>query len=132
MMFLQGCGSDKLAPLGIAVATAYIHDATTPASGATPRRPPQHCVAQIIVANMATGRAPSSTPVPTTETAETTGATSTVTAQEWEAMANFLKSVYDYRIHTEEYALTSAYREIKANKHTVARSTTPPNSSSAR
>lgn len=47
---------------------------------------------------MATGRAPSSTPVPTTETAESAGATSTVTAPEWEAMANLLKNVYDYRI----------------------------------
>jgi len=46
---------------------------------------------------MASARAPSSTPVPTTETAESAGATSTVTAQEWEAMANFLKNVYEYR-----------------------------------
>lgn len=46
---------------------------------------------------MASGRAPSSTPVPTTETAESAGATSTVTAAEWEAMAGFLKNVYDYR-----------------------------------
>jgi chromatin structure-remodeling complex subunit RSC1/2 len=46
---------------------------------------------------MASGRAPSSTPVPTTETAESTGATSTVTDAEWEAMTTFLKNVYDYR-----------------------------------
>ena len=47
---------------------------------------------------MVSGRAPSSTPVPTTETAESAGATSTVTEQEWESMSNFLKNVYDYRI----------------------------------
>jgi chromatin structure-remodeling complex subunit RSC1/2 len=51
---------------------------------------------------MATGRAPSSTPVPTTETAETTGATSTVTARELEAMSDFLKHVYDYRTQDEK------------------------------
>jgi chromatin structure-remodeling complex subunit RSC1/2 len=47
--------------------------------------------------NMASGRAPSSTPVPTTETAESAGATSTVSAAEWEAMSGFLKNIYDYR-----------------------------------
>ena len=47
---------------------------------------------------MASARAPSSTPVPTTVTAESAGATSTVTEQEWEAMATLLKNVYDYRI----------------------------------
>ena len=46
---------------------------------------------------MASGRAPSETPVPTTETAESAGTASTVTAQEWESMSNFLKNVYDYR-----------------------------------
>jgi chromatin structure-remodeling complex subunit RSC1/2 len=45
---------------------------------------------------MASGRAPSSTPVPT-ETAESAGATSTVSAAEWEAMSGFLKNIYDYR-----------------------------------
>jgi len=46
---------------------------------------------------MANVRAASSTPVPTTETAESAGATSTVTARERESMSNFLKNVYDYR-----------------------------------
>lgn len=46
---------------------------------------------------MASGRARSSTPVPTTETAESAGTTSTVTEPEWEAMNTFLKNVYDYR-----------------------------------
>jgi chromatin structure-remodeling complex subunit RSC1/2 len=46
---------------------------------------------------MASGRATSQTPVPTTETAESAGASSTVSVAEWEAMANFLKNVYDYR-----------------------------------
>jgi len=74
----------------------HIHDATTTVSGAL--RIPQHNSIEWIIANMASGRAPSSTPVPTTETAESAGATSTVTAQEWEAMSNLLKNVYDYRI----------------------------------
>lgn len=52
---------------------------------------------RLAAAEMASGRAPSSTPVPTTETAESTGATSTVTDAEWEAMTTFLKNVYDYR-----------------------------------
>jgi chromatin structure-remodeling complex subunit RSC1/2 len=46
---------------------------------------------------MASGRAPSQTPVPTTETAESAGASSTVSVAEWEAMGSFLKNVYDYR-----------------------------------
>ncbi|KAF2026836.1 Bromodomain-containing protein [Setomelanomma holmii] len=46
---------------------------------------------------MASGRAPSSTPVPTTETAESAGATSIVTDKEWEAMSTCLKNIYDYR-----------------------------------
>ena len=45
---------------------------------------------------MATARAPSSTPVPTTETAETAGAKSTVTAEEWKAMATVLHNIYAY------------------------------------
>ena len=56
---------------------------------------------------MASARAPSSTPVPTTETAESAGATSTVTAPEWEAMSNFLKNVYNYRI--DEYVSHTAH-----------------------
>lgn len=81
-----------------------IHDATAPAKdrlaplNTTTRRSPGN------TAIMASGRAPSSTPVPTTETAESAGATSTVTVPEWEAMGNFLKNVYNYRI--DEYALT--------------------------
>jgi chromatin structure-remodeling complex subunit RSC1/2 len=46
---------------------------------------------------MASGRAPSQTPVPTTETAESAGASSTVSEAEWEGMASLLKNVYDYR-----------------------------------
>lgn len=69
-------------------------DTPTPSA----RRIPEHDSIESTIANMATGRAPSSTPVPTTETAESAGATSTVTAPEWEAMANLLKNVYDYRI----------------------------------
>ncbi|KAF1843614.1 Bromodomain-containing protein [Cucurbitaria berberidis CBS 394.84] len=66
---------------------------------------------------MASGRAPSSTPVPTTETAESAGATSTVTAQEWESMSNFLKNVYDYR--TEDgYDPTKLFQR-KVNKRAV-------------
>jgi hypothetical protein len=49
------------------------------------------------IAKMASGRAPSQTPVPTTETAESAGASSTVSAAEWEGMASLLKNVYDYR-----------------------------------
>lgn len=58
----------------------------------------QHHNTRCSIVTMASARAPSSTPVPTTETAESSGATSTVTEQEWEAMANLLKNVYDYRI----------------------------------
>ncbi|CAO2656049.1 Nn.00g048520.m01.CDS01 [Neocucurbitaria sp. VM-36] len=66
---------------------------------------------------MASGRAPSSTPVPTTETAESAGATSTVTAQEWESMSNFLKNVYDYRIE-DGYDPTKLFQR-KVNKRAV-------------
>ena len=45
---------------------------------------------------MATVRAPSSTPVPTTETAEAAGAKSSVTAEEWKAMATVLQNIYAY------------------------------------
>jgi chromatin structure-remodeling complex subunit RSC1/2 len=48
---------------------------------------------------MASGRAESDTPMPTTETAPD-GATSTVTDEEWKAMADVLTNVYAYR--TEE------------------------------
>ncbi|CAI9636195.1 unnamed protein product [Alternaria burnsii] len=67
---------------------------------------------------MASGRAPSSTPVPTTETAESAGATSTVTAQEWEAMSNLLKNVYDYRIDDGTYDPTKLFQR-KVNKRAV-------------
>ncbi|KAF1835372.1 Bromodomain-containing protein [Decorospora gaudefroyi] len=70
------------------------------------------------MAAMATARAPSSTPVPTTETAESAGATSTVTAQEWEAMSNFLKSVYDYRTDDGAYDPTKLFQR-KVNKRAV-------------
>ncbi|KAI0590062.1 Chromatin structure-remodeling complex protein rsc1 [Pyrenophora tritici-repentis] len=66
---------------------------------------------------MASARAPSSTPVPTTETAESAGATSTVTAQEWEAMTNCLKNVYDYR--TDDGADPTKLFQRKVNKRAV-------------
>jgi len=74
-----------------------IHDATTPSSrfGRCQHQHTENIDTYSDI--MASGRAPSSTPVPTTETAESAGATSTVTAAEWEAMAGFLKNVYDYR-----------------------------------
>lgn len=49
---------------------------------------------------MATGRAASSTPVPTTETGDAppaNSATSTVTHEEWQAMKTMLDNVYAYR-----------------------------------
>jgi chromatin structure-remodeling complex subunit RSC1/2 len=49
---------------------------------------------------MASGRAPSQTPVPTTETAELAandGAKSTVTDEELKAMSTALANVYAYR-----------------------------------
>jgi chromatin structure-remodeling complex subunit RSC1/2 len=51
---------------------------------------------------MATGRAASATPVPTTEKADpgTDGAPSAVTEDEWAAMSTVLATVYSYR--TEE------------------------------
>ena len=52
---------------------------------------------------MASGRAPSQTPVPTTETGDLPvhdGAKSTLTEEEWKAMSNALTNVYAYR--TEE------------------------------
>jgi chromatin structure-remodeling complex subunit RSC1/2 len=52
---------------------------------------------------MATGRAASSTPVPTTETGDppaADGASSTVTEEEWKAMSTVLTNVYAHR--TEE------------------------------
>jgi chromatin structure-remodeling complex subunit RSC1/2 len=49
---------------------------------------------------MPSARAASDTPVPTTETAESTGATSTVTDNQWNGMTDLVKNVYDYR--TEE------------------------------
>ncbi|KAH8726652.1 hypothetical protein GQ44DRAFT_650434 [Phaeosphaeriaceae sp. PMI808] len=66
---------------------------------------------------MASGRAPSSTPVPTTETAESIGATSTVTEKEWESMSNFLKNVYDYR-DEDGYDPTKLFQR-KVNKRAV-------------
>jgi hypothetical protein len=49
---------------------------------------------------MASGRAPSETPVPTTETADapaTAGASSIVSEEEWKAMSNVLTNVSAYR-----------------------------------
>ncbi|KAH7094872.1 hypothetical protein FB567DRAFT_565925 [Paraphoma chrysanthemicola] len=66
---------------------------------------------------MASGRAPSSTPVPTTETAESAGATSTVTEKEWEAMATSLKNIYDYR-DADGYDPTKLFQR-KVNKRSV-------------
>ncbi|KAF2827195.1 chromatin structure-remodeling complex protein-like protein rsc1 [Ophiobolus disseminans] len=66
---------------------------------------------------MASGRAPSSTPVPTTETAESAGAASTVTVAEWEAMAGFLKTIYDYR-DADGYDPTKLFQR-KVNKRAV-------------
>src|ERR1044071_5775280 len=83
-------------PSPVATCTSAVHDATAPASQLA------HCQhhptqdAHKAIDKMASGRAPSSTPVPTTETAESAGATSTVTDLEWEAMSTFLKNVYDY------------------------------------
>ena len=54
------------------------------------------------------GRAASSTPVPTTETADTSGdAASTVTELEWKAMQTVLSNIYAYR--TEEWVLRCRY-----------------------
>ncbi|KAH9861877.1 hypothetical protein IAQ61_010078 [Plenodomus lingam] len=66
---------------------------------------------------MTSARAPSSTPVPTTETAESAGATSTVTAQEWESMAEFVRNVYNYRID-DDYDPTKLFQR-KVNKRAV-------------
>jgi chromatin structure-remodeling complex subunit RSC1/2 len=49
---------------------------------------------------MASGRAPSQTPVPTTEVADPPaqdGAKSTITEDAWKAMADALSNVYAYR-----------------------------------
>lgn len=46
---------------------------------------------------MASGRAESDTPMPTTETAPD-GATSTVTDEEWKGMADVLTNVYAHRV----------------------------------
>jgi hypothetical protein len=74
-----------------------IHDATAAAS--RPAHSPHHHFHHIneAIVEMASGRAPSQTPVPTTETAESVGASSTVSAAEWEGMSSLLKNVYDYR-----------------------------------
>ncbi|KAL6705322.1 hypothetical protein ACN47E_007132 [Coniothyrium glycines] len=66
---------------------------------------------------MASGRAPSDTPVPTTETAESAGTASTVTDHEWESMTNFLKNVYDYR-DADGYDPTKLFQR-KVNKRAV-------------
>jgi hypothetical protein len=78
---------------------------------------------------MASGRATSQTPVPTTETAESAGASSTVSAAEWEGMSSLLKNVYDYR-DAESVPTVSCCIITHADVPAVA--TTPPNSSSAR
>ncbi|KAH7393794.1 hypothetical protein DE146DRAFT_721984 [Phaeosphaeria sp. MPI-PUGE-AT-0046c] len=66
---------------------------------------------------MASGRAPSQTPVPTTETAESAGASSTVSEAEWEGMASLLKNVYDYR-DADDYDPTKLFQR-KVNKRAV-------------
>jgi chromatin structure-remodeling complex subunit RSC1/2 len=50
-------------------------------------------------ADMASGRAQSSTPVPTTEKADpgVDGAASTVTEPEYQAMSDMLLNIYNYR-----------------------------------
>ncbi|KAH5253438.1 hypothetical protein HBI72_143050 [Parastagonospora nodorum] len=66
---------------------------------------------------MASGRATSQTPVPTTETAESAGASSTVSAAEWEGMSSLLKNVYDYR-DADGYDPTKLFQR-KVNKRAV-------------
>ena len=81
---------------------------------------------------MATGRAPSSTPVPTTETAETTGATSTVAQNEWEIMAKFLRDIVEVRSTDEKYAYDSTWGIECRLTDTAAKNTTPRDCSSVR
>ncbi|KAL5113619.1 hypothetical protein ACEQ8H_008512 [Pleosporales sp. CAS-2024a] len=66
---------------------------------------------------MASGRAASQTPVPTTETADIAGASSTVSAAEWEGMASLLKNIYDYR-DADGYDPTKLFQR-KVNKRAV-------------
>lgn len=69
---------------------------------------------------MASARAPSETPVPTTETAENgngDGTTSTVTEEEWKAMSTVLANMYAYR--TEDgYDPTKLFHR-KVNKRSL-------------
>ncbi|KAF2130152.1 chromatin structure-remodeling complex protein-like protein rsc1 [Dothidotthia symphoricarpi CBS 119687] len=66
---------------------------------------------------MATVRAPSSTPVPTTETAEAAGAKSTVTPEEWKAMSTVLHNIYAYESE-DGYDPTKLFQR-KVNKRAV-------------
>jgi hypothetical protein len=52
---------------------------------------------------MAATRAPSSTPIPSTETNPADGASSNVSEEEWKAMTTVLNNVYAYRM--EEYVV---------------------------
>ena len=56
---------------------------------------------------MASGRAQSSTPVPTTEKADpgVDGAASTVTEEEYKAMSDVLTNIYNYR--NDEYVASA-------------------------
>ncbi|KAJ4290961.1 hypothetical protein N0V90_010157 [Kalmusia sp. IMI 367209] len=65
---------------------------------------------------MGSGRAASSTPVPTTETAPD-GATSTVTEEEWKAMGDVLAAVYSYR--TEDGYDPTLLFHRKVNKRSL-------------
>ncbi|KAF9731518.1 hypothetical protein PMIN06_009934 [Paraphaeosphaeria minitans] len=65
---------------------------------------------------MASGRAESDTPMPTTETAPD-GATSTVTAEEWKGMADVLTNVYAHRID-DGYDPTKLFQR-KVNKRAL-------------
>ncbi|KAF2730457.1 Bromodomain-containing protein [Polyplosphaeria fusca] len=67
---------------------------------------------------MASGRAPSSTPVPTTETADAGGdGTSTLTADQWAGMKTVLDAVYAHR--TDEGYDPSQLFQRKVNKRTL-------------
>ncbi|KAF2007977.1 Bromodomain-containing protein [Amniculicola lignicola CBS 123094] len=69
---------------------------------------------------MATGRAPSSTPVPTTEIADppaANGAPSTVTDQQWNGMASLLTNIYAYR-DKDGYDPTKLFQR-KVNKRAL-------------